>query len=249
MVKKRWGMITAAAVGVILLTTVVSAFMGEEIEKSAGKDLQQMKWREMETEKEVEQGDQKDDLLILVNKEHPIPENYEVELHWLNNGKNAVAEQMYEALRDMLTDGSENGLGFVVASGYRSKEYQQKLLDEDIAASMAKGMTYQEAYDEETKETMPPGFSEHETGLAVDIASVSYQILDKGQEDTKENQWLRENCSTYGFILRYPQDKEEITGISYEPWHFRYVGKEVAVEIMEKGITLEEYLESDISER
>ena len=249
MVKKRWGMITAAAVGVILLTTVVSAFMGEEIEKSAGKDLQQMKWREMETEKEVEQGDQKDDLLILVNKEHPIPENYEVELHWLNNGKNAVAEQMYEALRDMLTDGSEEGCDFVVASGYRSKEYQQQLLDEDIAASMAKGMTYQEAYDEETKETMPPGYSEHETGLAVDIASVSYQILDKGQEDTKENQWLRENCSTYGFILRYPQNKEEITEISYEPWHFRYVGKEVAAEIMEKGITLEEYLESDITGR
>ena len=73
MVKKRWGMITGAAVGVILLTTAVSAFMGEEIEKSAGKGLQRMECREMETEKEVGQGDQKDNLLILVNKEHPIP--------------------------------------------------------------------------------------------------------------------------------------------------------------------------------
>ena len=79
--------------------------------------------------------------------------------------------------------------------------------------------------------------------MAVDIVSLEYQELDKEQEYTAENQWLRENCSRYGFILRYPPGTEAITGISYEPWHFRYVGMEEAEEIMRRGITLEEYLE------
>lgn len=182
-------------------------------------------------------------LLILVNKEQPIPEGYKVELHWLQNKSCAVAEEMYDALRDMLSDGSDEGLEFVVASGYRSSEYQQQLLEEDIQASMeSEGLTWQEAYDKETRETMPPGYSEHETGLAVDIVSLDYQVLDREQENTRENEWLRRNCAEYGFILRYPEEAEAITGISYEPWHFRYVGKEAAEDITRQGITLEEYL-------
>ncbi len=183
------------------------------------------------------------DPLILVNKEHALPEDYKVELHWLKNGRNAVSELMYESLHRMLTDGSTDGRQFVVASGYRDTEKQQRLLDEDIAADMEQeGMTWQEAYDKETRETMPPGHSEHETGLAVDLVSLDYQVLDEAQEQTRENQWLRENCSKYGFILRYPRGKEEITGVDYESWHFRYVGEEAAQEITERGITLEEYL-------
>ncbi len=244
MCKTKWRILISGAVGVILLTTAVSAFMGEATGENQYVVVREAVWQETENEKSISVTEQEENLLILVNKDHPLPEGYQVELHWLENGKNAVAEQMYGALRDMLTDGSENGLAFLVASGYRSKEYQQRLLDEDIASSMAEGMTYEEAYEKETRETMPPGYSEHETGLAVDLTSTSYQILDKGQEDTAENQWLRENCSRYGFILRYPPGSEEITGISYEPWHFRYVGKEAAADIMAKGITLEEYLEN-----
>ena len=184
------------------------------------------------------------DLLLLVNKEHALPEDFQVQLHWLNNGSCAVAEEMYEALKEMLTDGSTEGREFVVASGYRSRERQQQLLEEDIQRTMEnEGLTWQQAYERETMETMPPGYSEHETGLAVDIVSLEYQELDKEQEYTAENQWLRENCSRYGFILRYPPGTEAITGISYEPWHFRYVGMEEAEEIMRRGITLEEYLE------
>ena len=182
--------------------------------------------------------------LILVNKEHGLPENYTVNLHWLQNGREAVADEIYEALSDMLTDGSADGREFVVASGYRSYEKQQQLLEEDIQASMEKyGLTRQEAYDKESQETMPQGHSEHETGLAVDLVALDYQILDEAQEYTEENQWLREHCQDYGFILRYPRGKEDVTGISYESWHFRYVGTEAAKEIMDKGITLEEYLE------
>ncbi len=87
-----------------------------------------------------------------------------------------------------------------------------------------------------------PGTSEHQTGLALDIVSSSYQLLNKEQENTPEQKWLIENSYKYGFILRYPSDKTNITGIEYEPWHYRYVGKETAKEITERGICLEEYL-------
>ena len=180
--------------------------------------------------------------MLLVNKEHALPEDFQVQLHWLNNGSCAVAEEMYEALKEMLTDGSTEGREFVVASGYRSRERQRQLLEEDIQRTMEnEGLTWQQAYERETMETMPPGYSEHETGLAVDIVSLEYQVLDEEQEYTAENQWLRENCSRYGFILRYPPGAEAITGIRYEPWHFRYGGMEEAEEIMRRGITLEEY--------
>ena len=89
---------------------------------------------------------------------------------------------------------------------------------------------------------MPPGCSEHETGLALDIVSLDNQRLEEAQEETPENIWLRENCWKYGFILRYPRGKEDITGIDYEPWHFRYVGHAAAEEITRLGLTLEEYL-------
>ena len=89
----------------------------------------------------------------------------------------------------------------------------------------------------------PPGTSEHQLGLAVDIVAESYQLLDRHQEKTAEQQWLMEHCSEYGFILRYPTDKSEMTGIGYEPWHYRYVGREAAEEIMRRGICLEEYLD------
>ena len=181
--------------------------------------------------------------LILVNKANPLPDDYEVDLHWLSSGTCAVSSLIYEPLSEMLTDGSSEGLQFVVASGYRDRDLQQQLLDEDIEADMQNdGMSWQEAYDKETMETMPPGYSEHSTGLAVDLVALDYQILDGGQEQTPENQWLQENCSRYGFILRYPEGKEAVTDIHYESWHFRYVGVEAAQKIMSRGSTLEEYL-------
>ena len=196
------------------------------------------------TQQDAEAMNSSENLLLLVNKDNPLPENFSVDLHYLQNGACAVAECMYDALSRMLSDGSDEGLSFVVASGYRDTQLQQQLLEEDIAATMEReGVSYLEAYEKETRETMPPGYSEHETGLAVDIVSVYYQMLDDRQEMTQESRWLRENCSEYGFILRYPKGKEDITGIDYESWHFRYVGEEAAKEIMSRGITLEEYLE------
>ncbi len=186
--------------------------------------------------------DPEDPLLILVNKENELPKDYEVDLTELKSGLASVATVMYEALMEMLEDGGKEGLHFVVCSGYRSPKRQQELLDEDIRSCMASGMSYEEAYDEVTRFTMPPGFSEHSTGLAADIVALDYQLLDEGQEKTAENRWLRENAWKYGFILRYPADKEEITQIDYESWHFRYVGKEAAKYMYEEKLTLEEFL-------
>lgn len=180
---------------------------------------------------------------ILVNKENPLPEDYEVDLITLPDGRSKAAEEAYEPLCEMLAAGKEAGLNLMVCSSYRDKARQEELFDEDVQELLRQGYTYMEAYEEVAKETMPPGCSEHSTGLAFDIVARDYQMLDKGQEKTAENKWLKKHCAEYGFILRYPEGKEDITDISYESWHFRYVGKEVAEYIMEKGITLEEYLE------
>ncbi len=180
---------------------------------------------------------------LLVNKENPLPDDYDVELITLPDRRGKAAEEAYEPLMQMLREGAEEGLDLLVCSSYRDRERQEELFDEDLEKLLRKGYTYAEAYEEVAKETMPPGCSEHSTGLAFDIVARDYQMLDKGQEKTEENKWLRKHCAEYGFILRYPKGKEEITDISYESWHFRYVGKEVAEYIMEEGITLEEYLE------
>lgn len=181
--------------------------------------------------------------IILVNKDHPLEDTYQPDLVKLRDYGVEVDREIYDSLLSMLQDGEKEGLKFWVASGYRSMERQRELLDEDIEALMKKGSSPSEAYEEVVRETMPVGCSEHATGLAVDIVAKDYQILDEKQARTEEIEWLQDHCSRYGFILRYPEDKEDITKVSYESWHFRYVGVTAAKEIMEKGITLEEYLD------
>lgn len=181
--------------------------------------------------------------ILLVNKENKLPDDYEVDLVTLEDGVNRGAKVAYEPLCNMLRAGRKEGLVFEICSAYRSVERQRELFDEDVDALVRKGYSYSRAYEEVAKETMPPGYSEHSTGLAFDIVAYNYQMLDEGQEDTAENKWLREHCAEYGFILRYPKEKEEVTKINYESWHFRYVGVDVAKYIMENNLTLEEYLE------
>lgn len=180
--------------------------------------------------------------ILLVNKEHPLPEHYQPNLERMREYGAEVDASILQPLRDMLAAGEKEGLSFWIASSYRSVERQRELLDEDIQTLVRQGYSYSEAYEEVTKETMPVGCSEHASGLAVDIVSKDYQILDERQARTDEILWLQENCSQYGFILRYPKEKEEITKVSYESWHFRYVGIAAAEEITKQGLTLEEYL-------
>jgi len=121
-------------------------------------------------------------------------------------------------------------------------DFQQQIFNQEVSKYMGQNYSQEEAKKKAAQWIAIPGTSEHQTGLALDIVSSSYQLLNKEQENTPEQKWLIENSYKYGFILRYPSDKTNITGIEYEPWHYRYVGKETAKEITERGICLEEYL-------
>ncbi len=180
-------------------------------------------------------------LLVLVNKQKALSENYEPALQTISNGRLMASSLLYSDLREMLTDAGGFGYQYWLASAWRSRERQQKLVDDDIQALLNKGMSYAEAEKEVYKETQPAGHSEHETGLAFDILCSNNPEMTLAQEQEPENQWLRENCWKYGFILRYPRDKEEFTEISYEPWHFRYVGKEAAKFMYRHNLCLEEF--------
>lgn len=180
--------------------------------------------------------------LILVNPWNKLPEDFQVELKKLSNGLRVDA-RIYDDLSAMLSDCRKAGLSPLVCSAYRSQETQTRLYRNKISRLRAAGYTAEKAVQEAGRWVAVPGTSEHQTGLAVDLVAASYQILDQKQEQTAEQKWLMEHCWEYGFILRYPTDKSEITGIGYEPWHYRYVGKTAAAAIHDSGLCLEEYLQ------
>lgn len=180
--------------------------------------------------------------LILVNKENPIPEGYKANIGILE--RNAKLDvRIIEAAKQMIAGARSQGLKPVVCSSYRTNSYQTNLFNKKVRTYKNKGLALAEAEEAASYWVTRPGTSEHEIGLCMDIVSSNYQILDKGQENTAVQKWLMENCYNYGFILRYPTDKSEITKINYEPWHYRYVGIENAKFMKEKGFCLEEYIE------
>ena len=184
-----------------------------------------------------------EEYLVLVNKDNRIPEDYEIALKALEKGGRYVDARIADKVQAFTDAAADAGMDVQVISGYRSEAKQQQLVDEDVDRYMNQGMDWQEAYEETMKYTMPAGYSEHQTGLAVDIVACGYQVLDDSQALREENKWLREHCAEYGFILRYPKGKEDITGIYYENWHFRYVGVDVAKYITENDLTFEEFME------
>ncbi len=180
-------------------------------------------------------------MLRLVNHTHPLPDDFTVELGTLPNGLQFDARAI-DQLEKMLDDGNASGLQLMVCSAYRSIARQDQLFEQMKQQYIAQGMTEQEAYDKTSTIRTPHACSEHSSGLAADIVAVNYQTLDDGFGDTPEAKWLAAHAVEYGFILRYPKDKEDITGIIWEPWHFRYVGVENAQKIKDSGLCLEEYL-------
>ncbi len=180
--------------------------------------------------------------LCLVNWEHSLPSDFTVELTEVGEG-HQVDSRIAQALLDMIAAGKRDGHQIWIASSYRTMQKQTDLYENKVANLKKQGYSETEARKEAGTVVAVPGTSEHQLGLAVDLVSSEYTGLDERQEQTKSYQWLVRHCAEYGFILRYPNGKTDITGIIYEPWHFRYVGKEVAEEIMEAGICLEEYLE------
>lgn len=184
--------------------------------------------------------------IILVNPWNTVPEDYVPELVALPYGPAVEGMQVdrscYDALIAMLEACNAEAPRACVVSSYRTQEYQEGLYKRKIARLEAAGCSKEDAPAEAAKVVAVPGTSEHQLGLAVDIVDTRSWSLTEGQAELPAQQWLLENCWKYGFILRYPQGKTEITGIIYEPWHYRYVGQTLAKELYEAGLTLEEYI-------
>jgi len=185
-----------------------------------------------------------DSLDVIVNKKRYLPENYvpedlvtltDVPTVLSNPEVNQLRIAAYEALKELFTAAKEEGYELHARSGYRSYYTQASLY-----------ASYVENYGKAAadKYSAKPGQSEHQTGLSMDITceAMNYK-LDTTFGDTEEGKWVAENAHRYGFIIRYPKDKEEITGYAYEPWHIRYLGDDLAEKVYESGLTLEEYFQ------
>lgn len=175
--------------------------------------------------------------LLLVNQWNPLPKHYKVDLQQLRNGQ-SVDERIYPELQQMMDDARAKGLNPEISSSYRTMAEQKQIMNDMIVKYRGEGYTEKSARKEAERWVAAPGTSEHELGLAVDITADNNWY---GEKDAVWK-WMNENCYKYGFILRYPDDKANITGIAHEQWHYRYVGKDAAKEIYESGLCLEEYL-------
>lgn len=172
--------------------------------------------------------------LTLVNSENKIDDDYELSLKELRNGF-FVDARIYPDLQAMFDDARKAGVYPMVVSAYRTREKQQEIFQNKIDAYIEEGYSHSQAKKETENWVARPGYSEHETGLAVDI----------NEESGDANElfkWLANNSYKYGFVVRYPSNKSKITGISYERWHFRYVGAEAAKYMYDNDLVLEEYV-------
>lgn len=238
------GMVIGTVYAGNLNRDVAAKLEADQVEEPEEKISQLAK--EAEEEPKEQEEELKEDLpedwnLILVNRTHPLPDDFEVELKSIGGG-HKIDARAYDDYLAMVQAARKEGVYIYVTSSYRTMDKQIALHEAKIEEGVMMGYSYANAKERAAEVVAVPGTSEHQAGLALDFVSAEYRRLDEKQEKTKGFQWLKENCYDYGFILRYPNGKTEVTGIIYEPWHFRYVGKKAALEIKETGQTLEEYL-------
>ena len=183
------------------------------------------------------------DLLLVVSAASPLPEGYAPKLDVVV-GEYEMDERCAAKCLQMIEDCQDAGMGLpMICSAYRTQEYQEMLYENKVVRVMQEDwLSYEDALVEAATVVAVPGTSEHQTGLAADIMDEVYPYLNEWQEHTDAQIWLMEHAPEYGFILRYPPDASDITGIVYEPWHYRYVGEKFAREITKRGLTLEEYV-------
>lgn len=185
-----------------------------------------------------------DPLLVLANVDNPLPEDFEVGDLETVQGNYQLDSRAASYAREMIEDAKSEGITLQLCSAYRAISLQQTLFDNKYNEYISNGWTAEDAYAKTATIIAVPGTSEHQTGLCMDVVTPSYQVLDEGYADTDAAKWLAENAYKYGFILRYPKDKQEITKIIFEPWHYRFVGIENAKLIKDSGLCLEEYLDT-----
>ncbi|MFQ6793727.1 MAG: M15 family metallopeptidase [Thomasclavelia sp.] len=228
---KRFGLL------IVVFCLLINLWLLIQMQDEVSEDrIDEEKISEKENNKVID-----DELLTLVNYENEVPENWQVNLIAINNNQ-LVDKRVYDDLMAMLQDSKRAGLELLICSSYRSNEKQMQLYQEKVNEYLNQGYLKDEAENKAAFWVARPGTSEHQLGLAIDIVSKDNQRLDPSQESTVEQQWLMANSYKYGFILRYPTDKSDITKIGYEPWHYRYVGKNHARKIKELDVCLEEYL-------
>ena len=215
--------------------TEQAADASDELQQISQTETIQTEAPQTETQQTEAQQADTDLLLILVNASHPLPENYTVDLVELSNGKQ-IASLIYPDLQRMFDAARADGIYPAVTEGYRTHEEQVTMMQNYIDRYIAEGYSESDAQAMALDYVAVPGTSEHELGIAADINSQNRDA------DWDVYAWLKDNAHYYGFILRYPEGKEDITGIGYEPWHYRYVGEEAAREIYDRQSTLEEYL-------
>ncbi len=187
--------------------------------------------------------------MVLVNAQNPLKEGFSVKLENVEGYENRQFDaRAIDQLESMLKSAQDGGVQLYLVSAYRTPERQAALFEKKVASFEKEGFDRQEAEIQASQWVARPNTSEHNLGLAADLVSSNWYSnnddLTKEFEDTEHFKWLMENCAEYGFILRYPKDKQHITGVTYEPWHFRYVGEESAKIIMENNLTLEEYVKA-----
>ena len=231
--------VIAAVLLAAVITGAVFLIRGCKKSDAADKDMEQV---QNPADNSGGEGIVVDDaLLTLVNPWNKLPEDWTVDLVTLSDG-HKVDSRCYEALQEMMDACRAAGNSPLICAAYRTEETQQGLYDNKVQRLRDSGMSEEEAKAEAAKTVALPGTSEHQLGLAVDLVDANMQDLTSAQESTETQKWLMANSWRYGFIHRYPNGKTDITGIIYEPWHYRYVGKDAAQEIFNRDITLEEYL-------
>ena len=182
--------------------------------------------------------------LLLVNGSNPLPDNYDytaelttIPEEYHNLQLDQINKNIWPYLKAMIDDARSEGVKLYVCSPYRSYNTQKILFDRQVQKQIAAGVPESQAEDKAATIVARPGTSEHHTGLAADM-----NFTDDAFENTPMFAWLTEHCQDYGFIMRYPKEKIDVTGVIYESWHYRFVGINVAKDIKSKGVTLEEYL-------
>lgn len=228
-IKRRIQQFTVIVAGLVIVASVI--FVSRALYLFVTSDIPQSE--QISTDEENEKW-----FLLLVNADNPLPDGFEITLAETEGG-HKVDERISAPLSEMLEAARTDGIMPKITSSYRTAEYQQQLLDEKIAEYISEGLNESVAESMAMEQVAIPDTSEHQTGLAVDISTSDWSK----QSAYTVWEWFAENSWKYGFILRYTEEKQHITGIIPEAWHFRFVGKEAAKEIYEQGLCLEEYLQ------
>lgn len=231
---------------VVIIVLFISIFILDKIKINNSETIEQEKKHNTETieqeKKDAEKKAKKSDWkLILVNKEHKLPNNFTVKLKSIDNA-NKIDERIYNNYIDMINNAKNDGINLTLISSYRTVERSEYLFKRQVNNYLKQGYTQKNAEMEAEKWVARPYTSEHHTGLAVDILTPSYTVLDHNFKTTTAYKWLLNNSYKYGFVLRYAEDKQNITKYTFEPWHYRFVGVENAKFMVENNLCLEEFL-------